>query len=129
VKLDMKGQTLFELERSVDELKLEELATALATDTAAETAALVPFFGPTIPGELRFVELLDVDLSRALLGGLSYRWNRPFRPGEKVSAKVFVEDVYEKSTNQFAIVTAEFRDADGEVIQVHKATFIERGAA
>ena len=70
-----------------------------------------------------------MDLSRALLGGLSYRWNRPFRPGEKVSAKVFVEDVYEKSTNQFAIVTAEFRDADGEVIQVHKATFIERGAA
>src|SRR5438067_3559707 len=104
VKESMKGQTLFEVERTIDELKLEELTTALATETAAETATLVPFFGPTIPGELLFVELLEMDLSRALLGGISYQWTRPFQPGEKVSVKVFVEDLYEKSNLQFVIV-------------------------
>ena len=129
MKESMKGQTLFEVERTIDELKLDELTTALATESAPETATLVPFFGPTIPGELLFVERLEMDLSRALLGGISYQWERPFRPGEKVSVKVFVEDLYEKSNLQFAIVTSEFRDADDAVIQVHKATFIEQGAS
>ncbi|MEW6470788.1 MAG: MaoC family dehydratase N-terminal domain-containing protein [Actinomycetota bacterium] len=129
MKESMKGQTLFEVERTIDPLKLEELSTALATESAGETATLVPFFGPTIPGEQLFVELLEMDLSRALLGGISYQWTRPFQPGEKVSVKVFVEDLYDKGNLQFVIVTSEFRGGDGDVIQTHKATFIERGAA
>lgn len=129
MKESLKGQTLFEVRRTIDELKLEELATALGTETAAETATLVPYFGPTIPGEELFVERLELDFSRALLGGISYQWERPFRPGETIDAKVFVEDIYTKGNLQFAIVTSEFRDSAGEIVQVHKATFIERGAA
>jgi hypothetical protein len=122
----MKCQTLFEVQRTIDQLKLDELATTLDTKTAPETVTLVPFFGPTIRGEERLARLLDVDPSRALMGGISYEWTRPFRPGETIDVKVFVEDIYDKRNLQFAIVTSEFRDSTGAVVQVHRATFIER---
>jgi hypothetical protein len=125
----MKGQTLFEVQRTIDEHKLEELTTALNSATASETATLVPFFGPTIPGEELFVELLGLDLSRALLAGINYTWTRPFKAGERVNVKVSVEDVFEKSGMQFVVVTSDFTDQAGELVQSHKATFIERGAA
>ena len=125
----MKGETLFEVRRTIDEGKLEELATALGTETGALTAMLVPFFGPSVLGESYFVERMQIDLTRALLGGLSYEWARPFLAGETVDIKAFVEDVYEKSNLLFAVVTTEFRDRTGELIQIQKATFIERGAS
>ena len=129
MKEGLKGQTLFEVQRTIDEHKLEELTTALNSETAAATATLVPFFGPTIPGEELFVDLIGLDLSRALLAGISYTWTRPFKPGESVNIKVSVDDTYEKSGMQFVVVMSEFTDPTGELIQTHKATFLERGAA
>lgn len=129
MKEGLKGQILFEVQRTIDEHKLEELTTALDSRTAAETATLVPFFGPTIPGEELFVEQLSLDFSRALLAGISYTWNRPFTPGELVNVKVSVDDQFEKAGMQFVIVLSEFTDASGQLVQTHKATFIERGAA
>jgi hypothetical protein len=125
----MKGEVLFEGRRRIDGLKLEELATALGSDTATETATLVPFFGPTVVGEELFVEALEVDFSRALLGGISYRWERPFQEGELVDVRLWVEDMYQKGNLQFAVVTSEYRDAAGAVVQVQRATFIEQGAS
>jgi len=129
VKEGLKGTTLFEVQRTIDEQKLEELATALDSATAAQTATLVPFFGPTIPGEALFVDLLGIDLTRALLAGISYSFARPFRVGESVNVKVSVEDFYEKSGMQFVVILTEATGTDGEAIHSHKATFIERGAA
>jgi acyl dehydratase len=129
VKEGLKGQTLFEVQRTIDEPKLGELATALDSATAAETATLVPFFGPTVPGEALFVDLLGLDLTRALLAGISYSFARPFQAGESVTIKVSVEDFYEKSGMQFVVVLTEATDAAGELVHAHKATFIERGAA
>lgn len=129
MKEGLKGQTLFEVQRTIDEHKLEELTTALDSETAGQTATLVPFFGPTIPGEELFVERLGLDLSRALLAGIAYTWARPFKAGEQVNVKVSVEDLYEKAGMQFVVVMSEFTDTAGELVQTHKATFIERGAA
>jgi hypothetical protein len=129
VKEGLKGTTLFEVQRTIDEHKLEELTTALDSPTAAQTARLVPFFGPTVPGEALFVERLGLDLTRALLAGISYSFSRPFEPGESVTIKVSVEDFFEKSGMEFVVVLTEATDAAGEVIHSHKATFIERGAA
>jgi hypothetical protein len=113
----IKGKTLAEEVRVIDPQKLDELATAIGTPTGTETATLVPYFGPTLAaGEQRFVDDLGLDLARALLG-------------ETIQARVFVEDAYEKSSMVFAIVACEFTDADGGLIQRHRATFIERGAA
>jgi hypothetical protein len=129
VKEGLKGTTLFEVQRTIDEQKIEELTTALDSPTAAQTATLVPFFGPTIPGEALFVDLLGIDLTRALLAGISYSFTRPFRAGESVHVKVSVQDSYEKSGMQFVVILTEATGDDGESIHTHKATFIERGAA
>lgn len=126
----IKGKILSHGPYQVSEGKLDELITALATENAAATASLVPCFGPVLDGgEQPFVEKIGLDFSRALLGGIDYEWARPFAPGEEVDAKVFIEDAYEKSGMVFAVVTSEFTDQTGTLVQRHRATFIERGAA
>jgi acyl dehydratase len=118
-----------EAELKVEPVKLAELEAAIGTANAAETASLVVWFGATIGGDDRLVAALGMDLSRALLSGHRYDWRRPFRPGETVTARLLVEDVFEKGNNHFAVLLAEFRDADGELIQTQHTTFIERKAA
>ncbi len=129
MKLEAQGATVHDGQEVISPARLDDLARALATSSAAETAALVPFFGPTVGGETHFVDVLGLDLSRALLGGLSYQWTRPFRSGETVGVKVFIEKVFDKGSNRFGIVVAEFSAGDGSLIQRQSSTFIERGAA
>jgi acyl dehydratase len=113
----------------VQSIKLAELQAAIGTPSAAETASLVLWFGATIGGDERLVETLGMDLSRALLSGHRYDWTRPFRPDETVTARVVIEDVFDKGNNHFAILLTEFRDADDELIQTQHTTFIERKVA
>lgn len=129
MKDNLKGEILFETTRLIDEQKLDEMTTAIGTAAAPDTARLALFFGPTLTGEGRFVDAIELDLDRALLGGLSYRWTRPLEPGETVQVRVGVEDQYIKGDMQFAVVTTEVRSATDDVIQTQKATFIERGAS
>lgn len=123
-----KGQTLIEVTQRVEPVKLAELAAAIGTPSGSETARLVPYFGPTVAGEQVLVDLLGLDLSRALLAGQSYEWSRPLEPGETVSIRVFIEDVYEKGDNTFGIVATEISDGSGEIVQQQRTTFIERSA-
>jgi hypothetical protein len=129
MKLESEGATVHAGQEVISESRLSDLSRALGTSSAGETATLVPFFGPTVAGETQFVEVLELDLSRALLGGLSFEWARPFRSGESVDVKVFIEKVFDKGTNRFGVVVAEFNDTEGALIQRQSATFIERGAA
>lgn len=129
MKLAAEGATVHEGEAVISEARLGDLARALGTPSGAETATLVPFFGPTVAGETRFVDVLELDLSRALLGGLSFEWTRPFRAGETVKVKVFIDKVFAKGSNCFGIVVAEFLDDENQIIQRQSSTFIERGVA
>lgn len=129
MRLDAKGATVHEGEEVLSESRLAELAAALGTTSGAETATLVPYFGPTVAGEARFVEVLGLDLSRAMLGGLTYEWVRPFRAGETVAVKIFIDKVFDKGSNRFAVVVAEFHDVERQLIQRQSSTFIERAAA
>ena len=124
----LKGQTLLHITRPVDPGKLDEVAVALDSATGCETARLVLFFGPSLQGEGYVVERLQIDTARALLAGIGYEWTRPFAPGETVDVQMLVEDIYEKGSNQFAVVATEFRDSDGGLIQRQRATFVERSA-
>jgi acyl dehydratase len=124
--LGSKSRMVYEAELRVEPVKLAELEAAIGTPTSAATASLVPWFGATIGGDERLVEALDMDLRRALLSGHRYEWKRPFRAGEKVRASLWIADVYEKGSNQFAVLVAEFRDGAGELIQSQRTTFIER---
>jgi hypothetical protein len=129
MKLDAEGATVHEGQEVISEARLTELAAALGTTSGAETATLVPYFGPTVAGETQFVDVLGLDLSRAMLGGLNYEWGRPFRAGETVAVKVYIEKVFDKGSNRFGIVVAEFHDDEQQLIQRQSATFIERAAA
>ena len=120
-----KGAILVEGEKTINQDKLDEMATALATDTAAVTATFLPFFGVAMGGEGAVVAVLQADPGRSLMVGQSYEFTRPFEAGERVSARVFVEDVYQRGANEFATVVSEFRDTDGGLIQRQRATFIE----
>ncbi len=126
MNLDMLGQVVVDTELVVDGARIEQLAKAIGTPTAMETALRAPFFGPTAAGQESVVAPLQMDLSRALQGGQSYEWHRPFRIGETVRLKVTIEDILDKTTLQLATVLAEFRSPDGELIQRQRTTFIER---
>lgn len=129
MKLEAEGAVVHEGREVIGAARLADLAMAFGTESAEQTARLVPFFGPTVAGETHFVEVLGLDLSRALLGGLKYEWRRPFTLGEEVAAKVFIEKVFDKGSNRFGIVVAEFSGADGQLIQRQSSTFIERSAS
>lgn len=131
MRLDAKGTVLFDGEQDVSAEHLRNLCTAIGTETAHATATIAPFFGPTVGGETTVTNPagLGLDLSRALLGGVSYEWSRAFTPGENVRIRVVVDDVYTKGSNTFGVVAAEFTDAGGSRIHRQTATFIERGAA
>lgn len=125
---ESKGTTLVEQDLTVSTGALSALEQSLGTPSSAATARLVPYFGATIGGESTAVEGLGLDLSRALLAGLDYDWRRPFNADETVHVRVAVEDVFPKGDNQFGVISAEFTDARGELIQRQKVTFIERGS-
>jgi acyl dehydratase len=129
VKLEAQGSTIYRGDEVVSTRRLNRLAAALGTESAEQTARLVPFFGPTMAGETHVVDILGLDLNRALLGGLSYEWARPFREGETVRAEVVVARVFDKGSNRFGVVVAEFSDGEGALIQRQSATFIEREQA
>lgn len=123
-----KGRTLAEADLKVTPELLERLAGALGTGSGTLTALLVPSFAATVGGESTVVDGLGLDLSRALLGGLAYEWERPFVPGETVHVSVVVEDVFTKGANQFGVVAAEYLGSDGALVQRQSVTFVERGA-
>jgi len=131
VRIDAKGAILFEGEQVVSAEHVRNMAAAIGTATGTATAALVPFFGPTVGGESTVTDPagLGLDLSRALLAGLSYQWARAFIPDETVHVRVIVDDVRVKGGNTFGVVAAEFTDGGGSLVHRQTATFIERGAA
>jgi hypothetical protein len=96
VKSEAEGAIVFEGEEIVTADRLTKLTAALNSASAARTATLVPWFGPTVAGEKQFVDILGLDLSRALLAGLSYTWERSFLPEETVTVKVFIEKVFDR---------------------------------
>lgn len=126
MNLGTLGQVVVDTELVVDETRVKQLAQAIATPTAMDTALRVPFFGPTAAGQDSVVGPLEMDLRRALQGGQSYEWHRSFRIGETVRFTVTIEDILDKTTLHLATVLAEFRGTDGELIQRQRTTFAER---
>ena len=93
MNLNIRGTVLVETELVVEPARVEQLAKALGTNSGAETALRVPFFGPTAAGQDSVVGPLEMDLRRALQGGQSYEWHRAFVPGETVKVTISVQIV------------------------------------
>lgn len=126
MNLNAIGAVLVDTEVVVDPARLALLAKALGTDSAAETALRVPFFGPTAAGQDSVVKPLGMDLRRALQGGQSYEWHRAFVPGETIRLTVRVEDIIDKGTMHLATVLSEYRGIDGKLVQCQRTVFVER---
>lgn len=126
MNLESKGKLVVDTTLVVEPAKVDLLVKAVGTPTAAETARLAPFFGPTAAGQDSVVGPLGMDLSRALQGGQAYEWHRPFRVGETVRVRVRIEDISVRPTMSIATVVAEFHSIDDELIQRQQTTFIER---
>lgn len=123
---DLKGQVLLRTRIRAHAVKLDELEAALGTSTAAQTARLLPFFGPTVAGEAAFVKALGLRLERALLGGHAVAFQRPFIPDEVVEVEMRLADYSEKNSMQFGTIETRFTTPMGEEVQVQTTTFIER---
>ena len=123
---NLKGQLLVKTETRAHAVKMAELEAMLGTPSAGQTARLVPFFGPTVVGEARFVEALGLRLDRALLGGHAIEFQRAFVPDESLVVEMRLADFSEKNGMQFGTIETRFCSPFGEEIQVQTTTFIER---
>ena len=129
MNLETLGQVLVETEVVVEPASVALLVDALGTPHAQEVALRLPFFGPTVGGGDSVVGPIELSLERGLAGGQSFEWHRSFRPGERVSVVVSVEDIIDKGTLHLATVLSEYRDSDGELIQRQRTVFVERKPA
>jgi len=115
---------------TVHAVKLEELAAALGNGSnAMATASIGLFFGPTVVGYRKFVEAVDLDLDRALLGGHETTWQRPFAAGEQVQACMRMVEYSEKNGMEIGVFETSFSAPGGQLIQSQRTTFIERPRA
>ncbi len=121
-------QILLTLDTKAHAVKLAELEAMLGTPSARDTARLALFFGPTVAGSDRFAEALDLNLSRALLGGHEIAVRRPFVPDEPVRIEMKLAECSEKNGMQFGTIETRFSTPAGEEIQTQRTTFIERMA-
>lgn len=127
MRRDRIGQPLLKAQLVAYKVKLEEVAAALGdTPTSQHTARLGLFFGPTVVGYRNFVDAINLDLGRALLGGHETRWNRPFEPDEQVTAEMIMVDYQEKNGMEIGVFETAFSTPSGELIQTQRTTFIER---
>lgn len=127
MRKDRIGQPLLKASLVAHGVKLEELAHALGdTPTARTTATLGLFFGPTAVGYRSFVEAIQLDLERALLGGHETNWVRPFVADEPVLAELALVEHQERNGMEIGVVETRFTTPAGEPIQIQRTTFIER---
>jgi hypothetical protein len=124
---DRKGERLLSVALVAHANKMEEVAHALGdTPSARETARLGLFFGPTVVGYRDFVDAIDLDLERALLGGHETIFLRPFVAEEPVRAEMTMVDHQDKNGMEIGVFETRFTTPAGEPIQTQRTTFIER---
>lgn len=141
----LKGKTYQEIELEVDRDRVTQFALAVGEDDPrfleAEAAraegfpdqVAFPTF-PTVVGILASAQIvvdpeLGMDYSRVVHGEQSFEWRRPIVVGDRLRATPRIADVYSKGPNEFLVIEAEVRDADGEVVCVARSTLLSRGTA
>ncbi|NHC25147.1 MaoC family dehydratase [Nocardioides sp. IC4_145] len=114
---------------TVSEAKVRELA---ATTGADWDGGPVP---PTFPIVLAFeamnafLEAEGVELARIVHGDQKFRYERPLRVGDVLTAALTVASVRSIGGNDVIGTTSEVRDVDGALVCATSATLVHRGAA
>jgi acyl dehydratase len=141
----LKGKTYQEIELQVDRDRVTRFALAVGENDArfleSEAAraegfpdqVAFPTF-PTVVGILASAEIvvdpeLGMDYSRVVHGEQAFEWRRPIVVGDRLRATPRIADVYARGPNEFLVIEAEVRDAEGEVVCVARSTLLSRGTA
>jgi acyl dehydratase len=74
-------------------------------------------------------EELGLDYSRVVHGEQEYRWRRPVRVGDVLSAVPRIADIYAKGPLEFLVVESEIADASGATVVTARTTLLSRGTA
>jgi acyl dehydratase len=141
----MKGRAYQEIQLEVDRDRVTRFALAVGEDDprlldpeAARAEGFPdqvasPTF-PTVVGILASAQIVDdpelgMDYSRVVHGEQAFEWRRPVVVGDRLRATPRIADIYAKGPNEFLVIEAEVKDADGEVVCVARSTLLSRGTA
>lgn len=141
----LKGRAYQEIELEVDRDRVTAFALAVGEDDPrsleAEAARAEGFPDqvasatfPTVLGILASAQIvvdpeLGMDYARVVHGEQAFEWRRPIVVGDRLRATPRIADVFAKGPNEFLVIEAEVRDADGEVVCVARSTLLSRGTA
>lgn len=70
--------------------------------------------------------LLGLNMKKVLHGEQEYEYVGEMKPGDLITVKGVVEDVYTKASMNFVIVKKEFYNEKGELVLISRSTTIER---
>jgi acyl dehydratase len=141
----LKGKTYQKIELEVDRDRATRFALAVGEDDPrfleSEAAraegfpdqVAFPTF-PTVVGILASAQIvvdpdLGMDYARVVHGEQAFEWRRPIVVGDRLRATPRIADVFAKGPNEFLVIEAEVRDADGELVCVARSTLLSRGTA
>lgn len=114
----------------VTRVKIDEFANALGTPLPAEEA--YPLAPPTFAAVVTNAALdalfgdpeLAIDLARVVHGDQSFRYARPLRAGDVVTATLRIDKVRVRGPVEIVSTAVEVDDALGEAVLTATATFV-----
>jgi acyl dehydratase len=72
---------------------------------------------------------LGLDYSRVVHGEQAYEWHRAILVGDTLSATPRIADIYAKGPNEFLVIEADVKDANGDGVVLARSTLLSRGTA
>lgn len=146
VDKNMIGKEYPESSFEVEKGKIREFAKAIgykspvfydekaAKEEGLEGLALPPTF-PTVFAMMggmlmKIVGDLKINMAKMLHGGQQYEYLKPIKPGDTVTGKTKIANIFEKSgkagTMDFIVLETTYTNQNGEKVLVDTSTLIER---
>ena len=131
-KLEEKiGQELEPYTFLVEKGKIKEMALAIGDhkEEYLNGERILPTFPTVIDfwgGGSSTSELLELDVKKVLHGEQEYEYLGEMKPGEEITVKGYIEDVYTKAAMNFVIIKKEYFNQSGELVLRSRSTIIER---
>ena len=139
------GKEFPEVSFEIEKGKIREFARAIgdknpafykeeaAKELGLEGLAVPPTF-PTVfamaGGFPAAVAELGVDFAKLLHGGQEYEYLQPVKPGDTVTGKIVIADVFEKSgkagTMDLIVFETTYVNQDGQKVLIDKSTLVVR---
>lgn len=108
-----------ELAQAIGDLKEEYLTGEKLPPTFP---TVIDFWGSGVSTSV----LLGLNMKKVLHGEMEYEYVGEIKPGDLITVKGVVEDVYTKAAMNFVIIKKKFYNESGELVLISRSTTIER---